>query len=96
MSRPKPTVLLEHCTDDTRLLQVCLADAVYAVCYQGRPIQVKIWADINSNYIGAKYAKTTFPNAAHAFNMADKFNAQFNTTDFSVVMMSTGRTITEK
>ena len=96
MSRPKPTVLLEHCADHTRLLQVCLADAVYAVCYQGRPIQVKIWADINSNYSGPKYAKTMFANSGHAFNMADKFNTQFDTTDFTVVLMTPGRTIKEK
>jgi len=96
MSRPKPTVLFEHVTPEYRSIQVCLADAVYAVCYQGRPIQVRSLADINSNYASPKYAKTMFPNSGHAFNMAQKFNTLFDTLDFTVVIMSVGRTIKEK
>lgn len=95
MSRPKPYVLLEHITPEWKSIQICEADAVYAVCYQGRPIQVKTHADINSNYVRPKYAKTMYANSGHAFNMAERFNALFNTTDFSVVMMTAGRVLKE-
>jgi len=96
MSRPKPRVLLEHITPEWKSIQVCEADAVYAVCYQGRPIQVKTQADINSNYPGPKYAKTMYANSGHAFNMAEKFNTLFNTTDFTVVILNPGRVISEQ
>jgi hypothetical protein len=96
MSRPKPRVLLESVDDNGRALQVCDADAVYAVCYQGMPIMLKTYADINSNYIGPKYNKTSFPNAAHAFNLATRLNERFGTDHFTVAIMDVKRIISEK
>ena len=96
MSRPQPTVILETIDPHDRALWVCEADAIYAVCYQGRPIMVKTQANIYVNYPGPKYAKTSFPSAAHAFNLAERLNERFSTTDFTVVMMTVGRTIKEK
>ena len=95
MSRPKPTVLLEHISDDMRAYQVCEADAIFAVCYQGRPIKIKTQANIEIDYPGPKYAKTSFPSSAHAFNLAERLNQKFDTSDFTVVMMTVGRTISE-
>ena len=95
MSRPKPTVLLEHISNDMRAYQVCEADAIFAVCYQGRPIKIKTQANIEVDYPGPKYAKTSFPSSAHAFNLAERLNQKFDTSDFTVVMMSVGRTISE-
>ena len=95
MSKPKPRVLLESIDDNMRALQVCEADAIYAVCYKGRPIKVKTHANIELPYPGAKYAKTAFPTSGHAFNLADRLNQKFATADFSVVMMTVGRTISE-
>jgi hypothetical protein len=96
MSRPRPTVILGNVDDNNRATWVCEADAVYAVCYQNRPIMVKTQADINSNYPGPKYAKTMYPSAGHAFNLADRLNQKFDTDDFTVVIMTVGRTIKEK
>ena len=95
MSRPKPTVLLEHIGEDMSSYQVCEADAIFAVCYQGRPIKIKTQANIEIDYPGPKYAKTSYPTPAHAFNLAERLNQKFETTDFSVVMMTVGRTISE-
>lgn len=95
MSKPKPRVLLESIDDNMRALQVCEADAIYAVCYKGRPIKVKTQANIELPYPGPKYAKTAFPTSGHAFNLADRLNQKFETADFSVVMMTVGRTISE-
>lgn len=95
MSRPRPTVILEHIDEHDRGYWVCEADAVYAVCYRGNPIKVKTQANVYVNYPGPKYAKTSFPSAAHAFNLAERLNARFKTQDFSVVIMTVGRTIKE-
>ena len=94
--RPKPRILLEHVSDDMRATQVCEVDAIFAVCYKGTPIQVRTQVNVEFNYPPPKYSKTSFPTAAHAFNLADKLNQRFNTTEFSVVIMQVGRTITEK
>lgn len=96
MSRPKPTILLESIDDEMRALQVCEADAVFAVCYKGAPIKIRTFINIEIQYPGPKYAKTSFPSAGHAFNLCDKLNQKFDTTDFTVVMLTTGRTIQEK
>ena len=96
MSRPKPTVIFEDLDFETNKgYWVCEADAIYAVCYKKRPIMVKFQNDINTKYPGPKYVKTSFPSAAHAFNLAEKLNLRFNTTDFSVSIMAVGRTIQE-
>lgn len=93
MSRPKPNVLLEEIDDNMRSLQVCEADAIFAVFYRGKPINLKTNANVEVPYPGPKYAKTSFPNSAHAFNLAEKLNKKFDCEDFSVVMLTTGRTL---
>ena len=95
MSRPKPTIIFESVDDNMSAYQVCEADAIYAVCYKGRPIKVKTQANIEIPYPGPKYAKTSFPTPGHAFNLAERLNKKFATTDFTVVIMTVGRTISE-
>ena len=95
MSRPKPTILLEHIDDNMRAYQVCEADAIFAVCYKGAPIKIRTQANIEIDYPGPKYAKTSFPTPGHAFNLVERLNQKFDTTDFSVVMMTAGRTVSE-
>ena len=95
MSRPKPTILLERVGDDMSAYQVCEADAIYAVCYKGRPIKIKTYANIEIDYPGPKYAKTSFPTSGHAFNLAERLNQKFDTSDFTVVMMTPGRIVSE-
>ena len=95
MSRPRPTILLEHIDDNMRAYQVCEADAIYAVCYKGAPIKIKTQANIEIEYPGPKYSKTSFPTPGHAFNLAERLNQKFDTTDFTVVMMTEGRKISE-
>lgn len=96
MSRPRPTVILQDLDYESgRAFWVCEADAIYAVCYQGKPIMVKFQANIDVNYPGPKYAKTSFPSAAHAFNLAERLNQRFATDLFTVSIMTVGRTIKE-
>jgi hypothetical protein len=96
MSRPKPTILLEHIREDLKATQVCEADAIYAVCYRGKPMALRTIGNIEvPDYPGPKYGKTAWPNAGHAFNLAERLNELFNTTDFTVHVMTVGRQIKE-
>lgn len=82
MARPAAKVLLKH--TDTKTTAVCAADTVYAVTYRGQPIQIKTKQDEDADYPGWKFHKSTFVNSGHAFNLAERLNRMFNTTDFAV------------
>lgn len=90
MSRPKPTVLLEHVDKKTyKSEQVLQAEAIWAVFYKGEPFNLKS-ANMLTNYPGPKYKKVSFSNPGHAHNLAKKLNDMFNSTDFSVYRLTTG------
>jgi len=96
MSRPKPTVILDYTDPKTyKSEQVLAADAVYAVFYDGKPINLR---SLNSliNYPGPKYKKCSFGNKGHAFNLAEKLNKLFKTDKFKVFKLTQGEEITEK
>jgi hypothetical protein len=90
MSRPKPTVILEHINNKTyRCEQVLAAEAIWAVFYQGKPFNLKS-SNALTNYPGPKYKKTSFSNPGHAFNLAEKLNSMFNSEEFTVYKLSDG------
>jgi hypothetical protein len=90
MSRPKPTVILEHINNKTyRCEQVLAAEAIWAVFYQGKPFNLKS-SNALTNYPGPKYKKTSFSNPGHAFNLAEKLNSMFNSDEFTVYKLSDG------
>lgn len=90
MSRPKPTILLEITNKKTyKTEQVLDAEAIWAVFYQEKPINLKT-SSIVAQQIGPKYKKVSFSNAGHAFNLAEKLNKMFNSQDFSVFKLTTG------
>jgi hypothetical protein len=96
MSRPKPNVLLEYVDNKTyRCEQVLEADAIWAVFHQDKPFNLKS-SNALTNYPGPKYKKTSFSKPGHAFNLAEKLNAMFNTKDFTVVKLSSGELVTEE
>jgi len=95
MARPTPNVLLRDVDANSRALEVCEADALYGVLYQGRPIKVRTLQNIELSFVGPKYSKTAFPESGHAFNLAEKLNRMFNTDEFTVAIMTVGRTISE-
>lgn len=95
LSRPKPTILLELTNKKTyKTEQVLEADAIWAVFYQDKPINLKI-SSIVVQQVGPKYKKVSFSNSGHAFNLAKKLNKMFNTQDFSVVKLTAGEKITD-
>lgn len=91
MARPQPTHICSHTAGDI-VVEVCEADAVYAVLYQGRPIKIRKHNPA-IKYLGMKYSKTAFPEPGHALRLAAKLNEVHNTTDFTVGVMETKRII---
>ncbi len=96
MSRPKPKILLEITNKKNyKTEQVLEADAIWAVFYKDNPINLKT-ESLVAQQIGPKYKKVSFSNSGHAFNLAEKLNKSFNTTDFSVFKLTTGEKITDE
>lgn len=95
MSRPKPHVLLEF-TDkkEYKTEQVLDAEAIWAVFYKGSPINLKTISSISN--MNPKYKKISFSNSGHAFNLAEKLNKLFNTTDFEVYKLVSGTKVTDE
>ncbi|HEY6437445.1 MAG TPA: hypothetical protein VIY47_12715 [Ignavibacteriaceae bacterium] len=95
MARPKPTILLEHVNSKNyKAEQVLVAEAIYAVFYEGRPINLRVLNHLVS-YPGPKYKKVSFSNSGHAFNLAEKLNKLFKTNNFSVYKLQDGEVLTE-
>jgi hypothetical protein len=93
MSRPKPKVLLELTNKKNyKTEQVLEADAIWAVFYNDRPVNLKTTSFIAQN-LGPKYKKVSFSNSGHAFNLAEKLNKLFNCKDFSVYKLTTGEKV---
>ena len=95
MARPKPVVLMEHIDKTTyQAQQVLKADAVYSVFYKGEAINLRT---LNAlvDYPGPKYKKVSFANKGSAFNLAERLNELFNTTEFEVYQLDKGQKIEE-
>lgn len=96
MSRPKPSVLLNYTDPKThKAEQVLKAEAIYAVFYEGKPINLRSLHSL-LDYPGPKYKKVSFSNPGHAFNLAEKLNKLFKTDKFEVFMLTQGQKIEEK
>ena len=93
MARPKPTIILDQVDKNYNSEQILKAEAIYAVYYEGKPINLRTTNTL-VNYPGPKYKKVSFSNSGHAFNLADRLNKKFNTDLFSVVKLTDGEPIT--
>lgn len=90
MSRPKPTVLLEHVNKTTyKSDQVLASEGIWAVFYDNQPMNLKTQSMLVS-YPGPKYKKCSFSNSGHAINLAKKLNTLYKTNKFSVVLLKQG------
>ena len=90
MSRPKPTVLLEHVNKTNyKSDQVLNSEGIWAVFYDNKPINLKS-QNMLVAYPGPKYKKVSFSNSGHAINLAKKLNTLFKTDKFTVVLMKQG------
>ena len=90
MSRPKPQIILDYTDLKTyKAEQVLAADAIYAVFYDGKPINLRTGHALK-DYPFPKYKKTSFSNPGHAFNLAEKLNKLFKTHKFQVFRLTQG------
>ena len=90
MSRPKPTVLLEHVNKTNyKSDQILNSEGIWAVFYDGQPINLKT-QNMLVAYPGPKYKKVSFSNPGHAINLAKKLNTQFRSNKFTVVLLRAG------
>ena len=93
MSRPKPTVLLQHSNKTTfKLDEVLAAEGIGAVFYDGKPINLKS-SSLVANYPGPKYKKVSFSNPGHAHNLAKKLNEMFRSEEFEVYKLTQGEMV---
>jgi hypothetical protein len=93
VSRPKPTVLLEHVNKTNyKSDQILDSEGIWAVFFDNQPINLKT-QNILVAYPGPKYKKVSFSNPGHAINLAKKLNALFKSEKFSVVLLKAGDTI---
>ena len=60
--------------------------------YDKKPINLKTFNMLIS-YPGPKYKKVSFSNPGHAINLAKKLNKQFDTDQFTVVVLDKGKQI---
>jgi hypothetical protein len=90
MSRPKPTVLVEHVNKvNYKTEQILSSEGIWAVYFSDQPINLKS-GNMLTNYPGPKYKKTSFSNPGHAINLAKKLNNLFKTDQFTVVLLKSG------
>ena len=62
MSRPKPTILVEHVNKVSyKSEQVLSSEGIWAVFFDGQPINLKS-GNMLVSYPGPKYKKTSFSN----------------------------------
>lgn len=95
MARPKPTIILENVNPRSyKAEQVLDADAIYAVFYQGKPVNLRTLSHLVS-YPGPKYKKVSFSNSGHALNLAERLNKLFKSTEFKVYKLNDGVIFTE-
>lgn len=96
MSRPKPTILLEHIEHETyNVEQILEAGAIWAVFYKGRPFNLKAF-NLNQLDKCPNYKKVSFSNRGHAIILAKRLNKLFKTRDFEVFELSSGTPISLK
>jgi hypothetical protein len=94
MSRPKPVILLQSIDSKTyKAEQVLQSEAIFAVFYDGHPINLRsLQTIINDNF---KYKKCSFSNAGHAYNLRDKLRKLYHSDKFAVVKLTSGVVIHE-
>ena len=93
MARPKPNIIMEQVDKKYNSEQILEANAIYAVFFEGKPINLRILNTL-VNSPGPKYKKVSFSNSGHAFNLADRLNRLFQSNKFTVVKLTQGEIIT--
>ena len=93
MSRNKPEILLEHINKTTyKSEQILAAEGIYAVFYEGKPINIK---NVSTYFSlpAPRYKKSSFQNPGFAINLCRKLNKKYRCASFTVVELIKGEQI---
>ena len=92
MARKSATIIIEsHNKKSNKIDRILASDGTWAVYYQNKPFNLR--SDSTDVFVAPKYKTTAFTNSGHAINLAKKLNKQFNTSEFTVVLLNNGKTI---
>jgi hypothetical protein len=87
MRNKPPTVLLTKSSDGSaRTTEILSADAVYAVFYDGKPINERHTHPLHST----RYDRPVYVNSESAISVAKRLNREFTTDLFTVHHMISG------
>lgn len=96
MSRPKPTIVIQHVDKKNfRAEQVLESEAIWAVYYKEKPFNLRSESLITNSSV-TKYKKTCFNNPGNAKALAEKLNNLFRCEDFSVYKLLVGEKVCQK
>lgn len=82
MSRPRPTVILSNTDERYVTTEVLPANAVYALGYDGEPIDLRRVSQLTGKIF---YPTTAATAPQHLNRLAAKLNERFNTDKFTVI-----------
>lgn len=89
MARPSPEALIDITDKNTwQMLEVLPATGVYAVVYDGGPINLRVRNALTDG--GYKYRRVSFPSPAAAIRHAMMLNEKFGCNRFSAVQLVPG------
>ena len=82
VGRPNKEIILQHMDDNGYSTEILKVKGLWIVTYQGQPIGIR--RTYRMEY-SKKYPRTAYNNPAFAYNMMERMNALYNTTDFNVL-----------
>jgi hypothetical protein len=82
VGRPNKEILLTHTDDNGYITEVLKVKGLWVVTYQGEPIGIRRTYRMEHSM---KYPRTAYNNPAFAYNMMERMNALYRTTDFNVI-----------
>lgn len=89
--RTGAAIITTHHDKKWNVTELLVASSVYVVLYRGEPFTVRMRSALTDK--PPKYRRTSFTYAGMAKCLADRLNKRFNTTDFTVHMVSIGEQV---
>lgn len=95
MSRPQPTVLLEHEDDNLSTWQVLEGEQTYLVTYKGQPVSIRVLkASLGEDK--KSYKRMSYTELGTCLAQVRRYNKNFNTTDFSYIKVFDNLNVKQK
>jgi len=82
VGRPNKEIILQHMDANGYATEILKVSGLWIVTYQGNPIGIRRTYRMEHS---KKYPRTAYNNPAFAYNMMERMNTLYNTTDFNVL-----------